>query len=289
MGSKAVVDALPPPILALFQPRPPLPFLKAVVKRECRPLDGMAHCVQFFEEKDQVPPKPPPAETKPERVARKAAARKAACALKLSDDKSIWNPKQKHSDAGDAYKTLFVGRLSFETDEKTLRREFENYGPVKNIAMIKDSNTGKPRGYAFIEYERERDMRTAFKSADGRKIDNRRCVVDVERGRTVNSWLPRKLGGGLGGTRNGGREQNQTFSGREPTHVGGADERRSDSRREDEPRRRDDSRRDDSRRDERRSDSRRDEDSRRRDRSPRRDEGSRRDRDNRDGDRESRR
>ena len=54
--------------------------------------------------------------------------------------------------------TLTVSQ-SFETDEKTLRREFENYGPVKNIAMIKDSNTGKPRGYAFIEFERERDRK----------------------------------------------------------------------------------------------------------------------------------
>merc|ERR1719353_1045283 len=161
--------------------------------------------------------------------------------------------------------------MSYETDEKSIRREFENYGPVKQVIMIKDQK-GKPRGYCFVEYERERDMRTAYKQADGRKIDGKRVVVDVERGRTVNNWLPRKLGGGLGLTRKGGKDVNQTYSGREPPAGGyggggGYDDRRSSyggggDRGRDERR--------DSRRDERR-DSRRDErrDSRR-DRSPRR-------------------
>jgi len=41
----------------------------------------------------------------------------------------------------------------------------------------------------------------AYKSADGKKIDGRRVLVDVERGRTVKGWRPRRLGGGLGSTR----------------------------------------------------------------------------------------
>lgn len=55
---------------------------------------------------------------------------------------------------------------------------------------------------------------TAYKQADGRKIDNRRVLVDVERGRTVPNWRPRRLGGGLGSTRVGGDEVNQKYSGR---------------------------------------------------------------------------
>lgn len=42
--------------------------------------------------------------------------------------------------------------------------------------------------YAFLEYENEDDMRIAYKRADGRKIDGRRVLVDVERGRTVRDW-----------------------------------------------------------------------------------------------------
>ena len=51
----------------------------------------------------------------------------------------------------------------------------------------------------------------AYKQADGRKIDNRRVLVDVERGRTVPNWRPRRLGGGLGSTRVGGRGESKVF------------------------------------------------------------------------------
>jgi RNA recognition motif-containing protein len=50
---------------------------------------------------------------------------------------------------------------------------------------------GKPRGYAFVEFEEERSVKEAFDRADGRKIDGRRVLVDVERGRTVKGWKPR--------------------------------------------------------------------------------------------------
>lgn len=44
------------------------------------------------------------------------------------------------------------------------------------------------RRYAFVEYDNEDDMRMAYKRGDGRKIDGRRVLVDVERGRTVRNW-----------------------------------------------------------------------------------------------------
>lgn len=55
----------------------------------------------------------------------------------------------------------------------------------------------------------------AYKNADGNKIDGKRVLVDVERARTVKGWLPRRLGGGLGGTRRGGQDVNIKHSGRE--------------------------------------------------------------------------
>jgi U1 small nuclear ribonucleoprotein 70kDa len=81
-----------------------------------------------------------------------------------------------------AYHTLFVGRLSYDTSEKKLRREFEQYGAIKSVKMVLD-NDGKPRGYAFVEFETEKDMTLAYKQADGKKVDGRRILVDVERGR----------------------------------------------------------------------------------------------------------
>ena len=53
----------------------------------------------------------------------------------------------------------------------------------------------------------------AYKHADGKKIDGRRVLVDVERARTVKGWQPRRLGGGLGGTRKGPPEVCTKYSG----------------------------------------------------------------------------
>ncbi|KAG5623513.1 hypothetical protein H5410_008731 [Solanum commersonii] len=77
------------------------------------------------------------------------------------------------------------------------------------VRLVMDKTNNKPRGYAFIEYVHTRDMKAAYKQADGKKIDNRRVLVDVERGRTVPNWRPRRLGGGLGTTRVGNEDANR--------------------------------------------------------------------------------
>jgi len=181
-----------------------------------------------------------------------------------------WDPQKNQNATENAYKTLFVARLSYETTESRLKREFEEFGSIKKVRIIYDNKTGKSRGYGFIEYERERDMKEAYKYADGKKIDGRRVLVDVERGRTKKEWKPRKFGGGLGATRAGGSDLNQRYSGREPPHnseSGDRKERRKDDDRDKERKDRDDHRRED--RDDRSSRS------SRKDREKEREEGSR--------------
>lgn len=46
-----------------------------------------------------------------------------------------------------------------------MKREFEEYGPVKKVRLVHDTKTGKPRGYAFIEFDKERDMRSTYKNS----------------------------------------------------------------------------------------------------------------------------
>ncbi|KAJ1511012.1 U1 small nuclear ribonucleoprotein 70 kDa [Coelomomyces lativittatus] len=96
-----------------------------------------------------------------------------------------------------------------------LKKEFEYFGPIKEIILVKHRQTGKPRGYAFIEFDREKDMKQAFKEMDGVKIGQKRIVVDVERGRTVKGWRPRRLGQGLGYSRLGPKDICQHYPGRD--------------------------------------------------------------------------
>ncbi|EGZ26050.1 hypothetical protein PHYSODRAFT_285141 [Phytophthora sojae] len=139
----------------------------------------------------------------------------AANDAQMQEDRAKWDPNAEDPrKTQDAYKTLFVGRISYETTEQQLRHEFEQYGPVKSVRLVEDPE-GKSRGYGFVEYEKEEDMKAAYKYADGKKIDGRRVVVDVERGRTVRDWLPRKFGGGISETRKGGADVNVKYSGRE--------------------------------------------------------------------------
>jgi len=154
-------------------------------------------------------------ETREERVERRRRERAEQVAYKLEQEIAVWDPNSQPNTTADPFKTLFVARINYDTSESKLRREFEIYGPIKKIVLIHNTVNGKPRGYAFIEYEHERDMHSAYKHADGKKIDGRRVLVDVERARTVKGWLPRRLGGGLGGTRRGGPDVNIKHSGRE--------------------------------------------------------------------------
>lgn len=137
--------------------------------------------------------------TKVERDAFKAQERETAHEATLQESLASWDPNNDPNVEGDPYKTIFVGRLSYEATERKLRREFEEYGPVKRVRIVHDKTTGKPRGYAFIEFEHKSDMKEAYKRGDGLKIEGRRCIVDIERGRTVPGWKPRRLGGGKGG------------------------------------------------------------------------------------------
>ncbi|KAK7590387.1 hypothetical protein V9T40_002000 [Parthenolecanium corni] len=209
---------LPPNLLALFNPRDPIRYLpptgKLPYEKKNRGYVGVADFVKFFEDPKDTPP-PTKVETREERKDRRKRERAEQVAYKLEQEIALWNPHNLRNGTGDAFKTLFVARVNYDTSESKLRREFEVYGPIRKIVLIQDNNSGKPKGYAFIEYEHERDMHAAYKKADGKKIDSRRVLVDVERGRTVKGWLPRRLGGGLGGTRRGGADVNLKHSGRE--------------------------------------------------------------------------
>eukprot|EP00051_Salpingoeca_urceolata_P028075 m.484814 g.484814 ORF g.484814 m.484814 type:complete len:325 (-) comp23555_c0_seq1:187-1161(-) len=216
---------LPSNLLMLFKPNDPIEFKEPLdplphARKYHTCMSGVAQYVNLFEDPKDTPP-PTKVETKEERLERKKKEREERSKTKLEARLAEWDPKARESITEDPFKTLFVARMNYETTEDTLRREFEEFGPIKKIYMVTDVETGKPRGYAFLEFEHESDMHAAYKRADGRKIDGRRVVVDVERARTVDEWKPRSLGGGLGGTRKGAPSECIRYSGRVSSSTGG--------------------------------------------------------------------
>nr|XP_045609871.1 U1 small nuclear ribonucleoprotein 70 kDa-like [Procambarus clarkii] len=203
---------LPQNLLALFAPRDPIPYLPPIEKltweKRTDGYSGLGNLIQKFEDPKDTPP-PTIIETRKDRLDRMRKEKAEQIQYKLEQDIALWDPHNNESATGDPCKTLFVSRINYDTTESKLRRNFEIYGPIKKIVMVYNIKTGKPRGYAFIEYEHERGMHSARKHADGKKIDNRRVLVDVERARTTKGWLSRRLGGGLGSTRRGRPDVNE--------------------------------------------------------------------------------
>lgn len=181
-------------------------------------MKGMSSFMNHFE-KVGKPPKRLIGKTPKKQKLENTSGKKKINAEKLKPLIEKYRSYQKESNGEcnnmNCYNTLYVGRLAYETTERKLLREFEVFGPIKDLKLVHDSqNTTKSKGYAFVEYEHEEDMKRAYRAADALKIDGKEVVVDVERGHTVPNWLPRRLNGGLGGTRLGGADRNVTLPGR---------------------------------------------------------------------------
>ncbi|KAI9506706.1 hypothetical protein BX070DRAFT_183599, partial [Coemansia spiralis] len=189
---------LPVDLLRLFTPRPPLKHVDPVdCPPDAKPAPKLSGIGQYTSALLSAP-KVEPSETPQQRKERVKQERRLQARDNVLRGISTWEPNLNLQATEDPYKTIVVARLNYDTTEKDLRGEFEAFGDVASIKMVKDMD-GNFRGYAFIEFEHESDMREAYRSADGMRILGRRIVVDVERGRTVKGWVPRRFGGGLGG------------------------------------------------------------------------------------------
>ncbi|XP_062205042.1 U1 small nuclear ribonucleoprotein 70 kDa-like [Phragmites australis] len=209
-------------LLKLFEPRPPLEYKPPVEKRKLPAYTGMAQFVPQFAEPGDPEYAPPvlKGETRAEKKARICQLKLDQGAVKVAEELQKYDQQSDPNATGDPYKTLFVARLSYETPEHRIKREFEAYGTIKGVWLVTDKETNKPRGYAFVEFVHTRDMKNAYEQADGRKVDNKRVLVDVERGRTVPNWRPRRLGGGLGSSRIGGEGADHKRGAREQQLAG---------------------------------------------------------------------
>uniref|UniRef100_A0A914ZR43 U1 small nuclear ribonucleoprotein 70 kDa n=2 Tax=Parascaris univalens TaxID=6257 RepID=A0A914ZR43_PARUN len=151
---------LPDNLLALFEARPPLPYKPPpddlLIDRKRPKMSGLAEYVHLFEDPKDTPPKPI-FETKEERRARRRKEKEELLAYKIEQGIATWAPAENTTATTDPYKTLFVARINYETSESKLRREFEQFGKITKLILVHDPN-GKPRGYAFIEYQHKENM-----------------------------------------------------------------------------------------------------------------------------------
>jgi RNA recognition motif-containing protein len=92
---------------------------------------------------------------------------------------------------------LYVGNLSFNTSEDQLRQLFEPHGTVVSAKLVTDRDTGRPRGFGFVEMGDSAQGQAAITALNETDVDGRKL--------TVNEARPKPMGGGGGGGGGGGR------------------------------------------------------------------------------------
>ncbi|MCP4437690.1 MAG: RNA-binding protein [Aureispira sp.] len=95
---------------------------------------------------------------------------------------------------------IFVAKLDYSTYEDTLQSAFEGFGQVDSVKIIMDRETGRSKGFGFVEMPDEDEAREAINNLDGALLDGRNIVVKQAEDRRNNN----RGGGGYGNNRGGG-------------------------------------------------------------------------------------
>ncbi|KAF2733615.1 hypothetical protein EJ04DRAFT_391086, partial [Polyplosphaeria fusca] len=164
-----MTDKLPPMLLNLFAPRPPLRWAEpqdhAPETRQTPQISGVGQYLQALREYKDNDGYVPTDSWEQKRDKKRQEIKEKQERL-LTEGINQYDPKQDPKVQGDAFKTLFVARLSYGATSDDLEREFGRYGPIERIRLVEDITApanAPPKkrkcGYAFIVYEREKDMK----------------------------------------------------------------------------------------------------------------------------------
>lgn len=165
---------LPPNLLALFAPRPALRFLPpadhAPEDRRTQPITGIASYLSALRDDPPVPYTPTESWLeKRDRLMREKKERREV--LSGEGFKDAYKPHEDPAIRGDAFRTLFVARLTYDTEIRDLEKTFGRFGPIERIRIVTDTGESIPegsrrkkgkghsKGYAFVVFEREKDMK----------------------------------------------------------------------------------------------------------------------------------
>jgi cold-inducible RNA-binding protein len=96
----------------------------------------------------------------------------------------------------EAMKNLFVGNMSFHTTEAELSALFKPFGQVTRVHLVMDRETGRARGFAFVEMPNDDEAAKAIAGLDGKELGGRNLKVNEARPKASGGGGPRSGGGG---------------------------------------------------------------------------------------------
>jgi cold-inducible RNA-binding protein len=93
---------------------------------------------------------------------------------------------------------LYVGNLSYNTTEDSLRTLFAEYGEIESVNVITDRETGRPKGFAFVEMATDQAAQAAISALNGKSVDDREIKVDKAKPQADRNRRDSRSGGGRG-------------------------------------------------------------------------------------------
>jgi cold-inducible RNA-binding protein len=96
---------------------------------------------------------------------------------------------------------LYVGNLSYSASEDELRELFSQFGTVDSVAVITDRDTGRSKGFAFVEFNNDQEAQAAISGLNGREVSGRPLTVSPARPKSEGGGNRGSYGGGGGGGR----------------------------------------------------------------------------------------
>jgi RNA recognition motif-containing protein len=118
---------------------------------------------------------------------------------------------------------IFVAKLNYDTDSSTLREVFEQFGQVQSADVINDRETGRSKGFGFVEMSNDGEATAAINALDGTDLDGKTIVVKKAEPRESDS---RGGGGNRGGGYGGGGNRGGGYGGGNRDGGGGYDRNR---------------------------------------------------------------
>ncbi len=94
---------------------------------------------------------------------------------------------------------IYVGNMSYDTTENDLQEAFAAFGAVTSVSVIMDRETGRPRGFAFVEMANDEEGKAAIEGLNLQKVGGRNVTVNEARPREDRGGGRRGGGGGRGG------------------------------------------------------------------------------------------
>jgi len=99
---------------------------------------------------------------------------------------------------------IYVGNLSWSMTDDDLSNLFSQYGAVSSAKILKEKNTGRSKGFGFVEMEDDDAAKTAIATLNESEVQGRKLIVNESQPRPEGSGYKKSGGGGYGGGRSGG-------------------------------------------------------------------------------------